>query len=235
MHKTCDVKPIARDFIENLVIDALKKNVFTPSGINAIVDAIKQYTATKHVNSGRIIEELGKEYREIEKKLHGFMKAIADGLYSPMMKSLIEHLKLRKEKVAAEITNQKRAAAAEFSEAMIREFLEHDAMALERKTPEDLKRIIRCYVEQVAVTAATVTVVTFVVFYYQKRYLLIIAVDPNSYFAKIKNLHIRVTLSAIHVASRKIVYPNSRAEKQFYHSQSEKIRSHEAPADHAIP
>ncbi len=69
-------------------------------------------------------------------------------IYSPMMKSLIEHLELRKETVAAEITNQKRAAAAEFSEAMIRDFLENDAKALERKTPEDIKRIIRCYVKQ---------------------------------------------------------------------------------------
>lgn len=104
------------------MIDALKKNVFTQSGINAIVDAIKQYTATKHDNTDRIIEELGKESRETEKKLHGFVKAIADGLYSPMMKSQIEHLELRREKVAAEITNLKRAATAEFSEAMIREF-----------------------------------------------------------------------------------------------------------------
>lgn len=164
VHKTCDAKPISKEFVENMVLDALRKNVFTAGGINAIVDALKQHTVTKHENSDRVIEDLGRESREIEKKLRGFMKAIADGLYSPMMKSQIEHLELRKEAVAAEITNQKRAAAAEFSEGMIREFLESDAKVLERKTPEDLKRIIRCYVEQVAVTADTVTVVTIVTF-----------------------------------------------------------------------
>ena len=45
----------------------------------------------------------------------------------------------------------------------------------------------------------------------------------------------RVTLSAIHVALRMIVYPNSHAGKQSDHLQSERIRNLEAPADHAIP
>lgn len=149
--RTCAMKGINKEFIENLVIQQLEDEIFSPDGMENLVSVLQDYS--KHIRSTAEIDlkNLNKELKEIEKQINNIVDAIANGMFHESMKSKMDALESQKldiVKLVDQIETQTRQVS--FSRDEIKNYFLKDA-DIREKSPDEQKNVIQAYVERIDV------------------------------------------------------------------------------------
>lgn len=149
--RTCCMKSIEKNFIENLVIDQLLSDIFAPDAIERIADRLAEYAKTRTSEISKNIRDFENELAGILTQINNTVNAIANGMFHPSMKQKMDELETRKSALVIRIEEAKRQAEINSpSRDFIRSYLEQDS-DIKNKSPEDQKRIIQTYVVKVIV------------------------------------------------------------------------------------
>ena len=163
--KECDMKATNRNFIEDVVIDYLEKNLFTPKAINKLVKKIAEYSKSQSAEITRDVKLFTDQLTGINTEINNIVNAIAAGMFRPSMKAKMDDLEAKKVSLSQKIQEAKLQAEMHTpTEEMIRKYFEKDK-DIKNKSPEERKRIIQTHVQKIIVYDNTIdihTIVTFV-------------------------------------------------------------------------
>jgi site-specific DNA recombinase len=160
--KGCDMKAVNRDYVENIVIEHLEKNIFSPDALNKLVIKISQYAAAQNKEINQDIKLFTNQLTGVQTEINNIVNAIAAGMFHPAMKEKMDELETKKAILTMKIEEAKLQAQAHApTEEMIRKYLQKDA-DIKNKSLEEQKRIIQTYVKKVVVYENTIDVATIV-------------------------------------------------------------------------
>ena len=150
--KNCNLKAVNRELIEDMTIRELKEKILNPESLNYLADKlIVHYQKMQQEDSGDFTV-LEKKLNEIQGKINNIVNAIADGMYNLSMKATMDKLEQEKAEVSSMISEiRSKLLCTSIDRDMIIKYLQKDMEALDRKSPEDLKKIVQTYVEKVEV------------------------------------------------------------------------------------
>lgn len=150
--KNCNLKAVNRELIEDMTIRELKEKILNPESLNYLADKlIVHYQKMQQEDSGDLTV-LEKKLNEIQGKINNIVNAIADGMYNLSMKATMDKLEQEKAEVSSMISEiRSKLLCTSIDRDMIIKYLQKDMEALDRKSPEDLKKIVQTYVEKVEV------------------------------------------------------------------------------------
>ncbi len=162
--KTCDMKAINKNYVENIVIEHLEKNVFSPEAIERLVMKISEYAASQSKEISRDIKVFTDQLAGVQTEINNIVNAIATGMFHPSMKEKMDGLEAKKASLNIKLEEARLQAQTHApSEEMIRRYLEKDA-DIRIKSPEEQKRIIQTYVKKITVYENTIDIDTIVTF-----------------------------------------------------------------------
>lgn len=149
--KECDAKSINKEYIENIVIDELEKQVFTPEAINKLVVRISEYAKSQANEINRDIKLFTNQLAGVQTEINNIVNAIAAGMFHPSMKEKMDALEAKKLDLTKKLEEAKLQAEIHSpSEEMIRKYLAKDAN-IKEKSPDEQKRIIQAHVQKIIV------------------------------------------------------------------------------------
>lgn len=162
--KTCDMKAINKNYVENIVIEHLEKNVFSPEAIERLVKKISDYATSKYEEINRDIKLFTDQLAGVQTEINNIVNAIAAGMFHPSMKEKMDELEAKKASLTLKLEEAKLQAQMHApSEEMIRKYLQKDAV-IRNKSPEEQKRIIQTYIKKIIVYDDKVDIDTIVTF-----------------------------------------------------------------------
>ncbi|WP_082413700.1 recombinase family protein [Thermoanaerobacter thermohydrosulfuricus] len=162
--KACNMKSISKDYVENIVIEHLEKNVFSPEAIEKLVKKISEYAASRNVEINRDIKLFTDQLAGVQTEINNIVNAIAAGMFHPSMKEKMDELETKKANLTIKLEEAKLQAQTHApTEDMIRKYLQKDA-DIRNKSPEEQKRIIQTYVKKIIVYDDKVDIDTIVTF-----------------------------------------------------------------------
>jgi len=160
--KTCNMKDIGKDFVENTVIEHLEENVFSPEAINKLVSKISEYAASQSKEIIRDIKSFTDQLAGVQTEINNIVNAIAAGMFHPSMKEKMDELEAKKANLTIKLEEAKLQAQTHApTKEMIRNYLQKDA-DIKNKSPEEQKRIIQTYVKKVIVYDNEINIDTIV-------------------------------------------------------------------------
>ncbi len=160
--KTCDMKDIGKDFVENTVIEHLEKNVFSPEAIESLVIKISEYAASQSKEINRDIKIFTDQLAGVQTEINNIVNAIAKGMFHESMKAKMDELEAKKASLTIKLEEAKLQAQTHSpTPDMIRRYLQKDA-DIRNKSLEEQKRIIQTYVKKVIVYENKIDIETIV-------------------------------------------------------------------------
>lgn len=145
------MKEIGKDFVENIVIAYLEKNIFSREAIDRLIGKITEYTAEQFQEINRDIKTFTNQLAGVQIEINNIVNAIAAGMYHPSMKEKMDELETRKASLSIKLEEAKLQAETHApTPEMIRKYLEKDA-DIRNKSPEEQKKIIQAYIQRVVV------------------------------------------------------------------------------------
>jgi site-specific DNA recombinase len=161
----CDMKAVGKDFVENVVIDQLIRDMFSPKAIDKLADKLASHASIMIKQISKNIIEFENELNGTEKQIDNLLNAIANGMFQQSMKDKLETLENKKAHLFILVEEAKiQMAINSPSRENIHSYLEKDA-DIKNKSLEDQKRIIQTYVQKVVVhddRIDTDTIVNFI-------------------------------------------------------------------------
>lgn len=142
-HKDCDLKPVKKDWIENVVIDFILKNIFVDNVIEKIAKAVVEYQKEENTS----IALLERQKKEIDKSLNNLLKALEAGIFSVTTKERLDELEKQKEANEIALIKEK-ARAMSLTENDVIAWM-HDLSHGDINSPEYRRQLIDCFVNRV--------------------------------------------------------------------------------------
>lgn len=102
LKKGCDKKAVKKDWIEEIVINQIKKIIFDDALMEAIADRV--YQLQDQENS--TVPLLKKQLAETEKGIENVLNAIEQGIITPSTKHRLQELEQRKQDLQIEIAKE---------------------------------------------------------------------------------------------------------------------------------
>lgn len=154
----CDLPAWSRDDLETIVLDRLEQAFFSGDNLNTFVDEIYDYykDMANEVNQG--VNALKHGLEGINKKINNIVNALADGEILASLKSKLKELEEQKELLETQI--KEKELEVEFSlpaKEFIRENIRHISK-IKSLDKEDLKTIIKEYVNEIVVSHETIDI-----------------------------------------------------------------------------
>ncbi len=149
--KNCDLKPVNRDFVEELVVSELRERIFNPASIQILKKKLVAQYQKAQKEDREDLKLFRERLKDVQSKITNIVNAIAAGMFHPSMKEKMDVLEDEKAKIVTSITELESKEILTLDEVMIEKYLLKEMYALEGKEPEDLKRIIETYVDKVIV------------------------------------------------------------------------------------
>lgn len=163
-NKTCDMKSISKNFIENLVIEYLENNVFSSKAIENIVKKISEYAASRSEEINRDIKLFTDQLAGVQTEINNIVNAIAAGMFHPSMKEKMDELEAKKANLIIKLEEAKYQVQTHTpTEEMIRKYLQKDSN-IRNKSLAEQKQIIQSYVKKITVYDDNVVIDTIVDF-----------------------------------------------------------------------
>jgi site-specific DNA recombinase len=163
-NKTCDMKTISKKYVENIVIEHLERNIFSPEAIDRLVVKISEYAASQSKEINRDIKVFTDQLSGVQTEINNIVNAIAAGMFHPSMKEKMDELEAKKANLTIKLEKAKLQAQTHSpTEEMIRKYLQKDA-GIKDKSPEEQKRIIQTYVKRIIVYDEKIDIDTIVTF-----------------------------------------------------------------------
>ena len=100
--KGCDKKAVKKDWIEEIVINQIKKVIFDDDLIEAIAERVYQLQDQENTT----VPLLKKQLAETEKSIENVLNAIEQGIITPSTKQRLEELEQRKQNLQIEIAKE---------------------------------------------------------------------------------------------------------------------------------
>ncbi|UYO64369.1 recombinase family protein [Acetobacterium wieringae] len=149
--RTCKMKGINRDYVEDLVIQQLEDEIFSPEAIDRMADLILNYSKKIKSSADVDLNNLQKELKALDKQINNIVDAIANGMFHESMKVKMDSLEKQKSDIIASIEQIEMATQkSSYSKKEIEDYFLKDANIRE-KSPEDQKKIIQTYIERIDV------------------------------------------------------------------------------------
>ena len=149
--RTCDMKPINKEFVERNVIEALYDNLFCDEALTTAADTIYNYAASKNTEIPESIKRYKAELCRIENEISNIVNAIAKGMMHESMKAKMDELEAAKARLTIRIEE---AQLQQQSHSLTREQI-HAFLARNRDikdaSPEQQKAVIQMFVEHITV------------------------------------------------------------------------------------
>lgn len=146
--RTCDMKSIQIDMIENLVIDNLINNVFTSGKLDKLAQKVYDYAISQMSEISSDIKALEAKLNQVETEIKNIVDAIAAGMFLVSMKEKLHELEMKKVKITQTLNEAKLQVEINTpSLDAIKAYLQKDA-DIKNKSPEEKKRIIHTYVKK---------------------------------------------------------------------------------------
>jgi site-specific DNA recombinase len=149
--RTCDAKPIEKNFVEAVVIRRLQEDVFSPAALDKLTRRVYDHAKREAASISKDVAVFENELQSIQDKIRNIVEAIAGGMYHISMKEKMDNLEKRK----TDLTRQLNEARLMESYARpdidkIRAYIAKDA-DLKGKSLNELKQVIQAYVAKVIV------------------------------------------------------------------------------------
>lgn len=155
----CDLKAINKDFIENLVIKDLQKNLLNPISIQSLADQVIEYYENMKKTDTVDVKSFQRKSSEVQKKIDNIIDHIANGTASTALTDRLAKLEQEKAEITATLHEvAQKSTKLNIDRDMVVQYLQKDIVSLKNKNPEDLKKIIQTYVKKVVVSQETVEV-----------------------------------------------------------------------------
>ncbi|MDU1231826.1 MAG: recombinase family protein [Clostridium sp.] len=149
--KQCDMRAINKSLAEKIVIDALYDNIFSKKAIENLTRKILTYAQEQNKTITEDIITYKKELKDVDSKIDNIVEAIADGLYSPVMKEKLTSLESKKNALLIRIDEAEREAILTSpSKEMIKKYLSKDS-DIKEKTPQQQKKVVQNYIKKVTI------------------------------------------------------------------------------------
>lgn len=101
-HKGCDKKTVRKEWIEDIVINQIKRIIFDNELIETIADRAIEALNTE----SSILPSLRKQYAEIQRGIDNMLNAIQQGIITSSTKERLEELEQQKSEIAVQITKE---------------------------------------------------------------------------------------------------------------------------------
>lgn len=101
-HKGCDKKTVRKEWIEDIVINQIKRIIFDDELIETLADRAIQALNTE----SSILPSLRKQYAEIQRGIDNMLNAIQQGIITSSTKERLEELEQQKSEIAVQITKE---------------------------------------------------------------------------------------------------------------------------------
>lgn len=149
--RTCDMKPINKEFVEQKVIDALYENLFCDEVIEAATDMIYKHAASRNTEIPEMIKKYEKQLQTVEFEISNIVNAIAKGMFHESMKAKMDELEASKAQLKIRIEEAKlQQQSHSLTREQIYAFLAR-YRNIKEMTPEQQKTAIQVFVERVTV------------------------------------------------------------------------------------
>lgn len=110
-HKGCDKKSVQKEWIENLVIDQIKKILFDDEMIEKLADMGME----RQRKENTVLPMLKRQLAETEKGIRNFVDAIQQGIITESTKERLEVLEKAKKELSAQIAREELLQPPEFT------------------------------------------------------------------------------------------------------------------------
>ncbi len=100
--KGCHKKAVRKEWIENIVIEQIRKFIFDDEAIEKLIKILLKEQDKENTT----IPVLKRELKIVEKKIENLITAIEDGVYTPTTKARLEELEVKKEDIEILITKE---------------------------------------------------------------------------------------------------------------------------------
>ena len=126
----CQKAIIQQNAFEQIVIDALIKELSVPENKQMLISKLMKYQKEENAHNAAY-EALKKEKKKVDSSLNNIVKAVEEGLVNKTMRARMKELEQRQEELERELLIQKSKMSVEIPEKTIEKYYE-EALRLER-------------------------------------------------------------------------------------------------------
>ena len=144
-HKGCDKKSVQKDFIENLVIEQIKKLIFDDELIAKLTDTVMELQGKENT----ALPLLRKQYADTQKAIDNMLNAIQQGIVTASTKERLESLEEKKSELSTQIIKEEMTKPTLTREQVL--FWFHRFRKLDTTKLEHRRRLIDSFVNAVFV------------------------------------------------------------------------------------
>lgn len=155
--KECDAKTIRQDYINELVLRALREKIFSEEGKKTVISYIEEVLRQKQQNADQLIRKLERERREMQKVIENVVQAVAQGFISEHLKEKLHAAEARVKEIENELMAIRRNVVRKLDRKSIEEFMSAQYEKLNGNLREQ-KEVIQSFVDRVIVNENTIEV-----------------------------------------------------------------------------
>ncbi|MFT9057686.1 MAG: recombinase zinc beta ribbon domain-containing protein [Ethanoligenens sp.] len=149
--RTCDMKPINKEYIEKEVINALYNNFFGPDVSDEVSTKLHESLSCHVKESEPYMKAAKKRLAQIQHEIDNVVNAVAAGMFHPSMKQKLDDLEAQKAALEIRISEAElESKSTIFSIEQIKGYLSIFSTIREMPAAEQ-KKVVDLFVEQVIV------------------------------------------------------------------------------------
>lgn len=142
-HKGCDKKTVKKEWIENLVIEQIKKLIFDDELIEKLADTVMNLQSKENT----VLPLLKKRFADTQKSIDNMLDAIQQGILTASTKERLESLEKQKSELSVQIIKEEIAKPTLSREQII--FWFHRFRKLNTKKLDHRRRLIDSFVNAI--------------------------------------------------------------------------------------
>ena len=142
-HKGCDKKTVKKEWIENLVIEQIKKLIFDDELIEKLADTVMKLQSKENT----VLPLLKKRFSDTQKSIDNMLDAIQQGILTASTKERLESLEKQKSELSVQIIKEEMAKPTLSREQII--FWFHRFRKLNTKRLDHRRRLIDSFVNAI--------------------------------------------------------------------------------------
>ena len=142
-HKGCDKKTVKKEWIENLVVEQIKKLIFDDELIEKLADTVMKLQSKENT----ALPLLKKRFADTQKSIDNMLDAIQQGILTASTKERLESLEKQKSELSVQIVKEEMAKPTLSREQIV--FWFHRFRKLDAKKLDHRRRLIDSFVNAV--------------------------------------------------------------------------------------
>jgi site-specific DNA recombinase len=159
--KECKAKTIRKEVVEQIVIDDIKQNIFSPKAKASLRKKFENYLQARPKSIEKRITQIKKEIAGVDKVINNLIAAVELGKGSAALIERLEIQEERKKELQNELLNLEAKKEKPVEIGLVDELLEKAEKEFENAdNPEKVRQIIQLFVDRVIVHDDKVEVIT---------------------------------------------------------------------------